>query len=750
MRKLMWFTLGFASACGLGAYLLRGAGLLVLAAVCAALAVTASFLGRKRRKLLPLALALLGMGVGCGVFYGYDALRVSPARAVDQQVMEIRLTADSYSWETDYGSAVDGTIQLEGQNYRVRLYLNEEAQITPGDTVTTQAKLRFTDEGGVNEPTFHRSNGIILLAYGRGEAVIAKGVTTIMDFPGVAARQIKEWIDEFFPGDTAGFAKALLLGDRTDLDIKHSTDFNTVGISHVVAVSGLHVSILFSLVYLISGKRRVLTAVLGIPAVVLLAAMVGFTPSVTRAAIMQILMMLALLVNREYDPPTALAFSVLAILVWNPLEITSAGFQMSVSSVAGIYLFSAPIREWLEKRLLPEKKPPRWKRRAGTWLSSGISVSLSASVFTVPLVAVYYHTVSLVSVAANLLILFAISFIFYGTMLTCLLGAFSAALGSIAGWIFAWPIRYVYAMAGLLAKIPLAAVYTRSVYIVLWLVFVYCLIGWLIIAKKKRPLISAMLSTVGLCVALIASFTEPMLDDYRVTALDVGQGHCVILQSDGHTFVVDCGGDHDQDAGEKAAQTLLGMGVSRIDGLILTHYDRDHAGGVEYLAQRIGIDRVYLPQTPDTDGLLPTILEVTEDAEQISVTDDLTISFGQARINIFAPEGGKTSNESCAAVLFQREKYDTLITGDLSAVREQLLLRRTVLPDLEVLVVGHHGSDTSTSSELLERTAPDAAFISVGCDNSYGHPSADVLERLSQFGCEIFRTDQMGDLIYRR
>ena len=190
------------------------------------------------------------------------------------------------------------------------------------------------------------------------------------------------------------------------------------------------------------------------------------------------------------------------------------------------------------------------------------------------------------------------------------------------------------------------------------------------------------------------------------------------------------------------------MGISRIDGLIITHYDRDHTGGVERLSSQIGIDRLYLPPAEESNELQQKILAALPDAERIWLDGDVEIRFGDCRIHIFSPETGKSGNESCAAVLFQRGKYDTLIISDRSAAQERSLLE-TGLPDLEVLVVGHHGSKSSTCPELLYRTKPEIALISVGA-NSYGHPAEEVLCRLRQYGCTIWRTDETGDLVFRR
>lgn len=743
----MWFSMGFGTACAVGAYLFRGAGLLLLGAVCLVLTIPGALFVRRWPVLAAVAALLAGVAAGCGVFAAYDAVRLSPARQADGTVQWITLTATDDSWETEYGCAVDGRITLEGQNYRTRLYLDEAWQIEPGDMIVLPAELRFTDEGGGKEPTFHRTNGIALLAYQEDEGTLIPGEESLWYFPARLRRSLETMMDDYFPEDTAPFARALLLGDKTELAYEHELDFRLTGVSHIVSVSGLHMSILFALVYRIGGKRRWLTTLLGIPALLLFAAMAGFTPSVTRAALMQMIMILALLLRREYDPPTALACAVVVMLGMNPLVVASVGFQMSVASVAGIYLFYGRLMKRFCAVLNTAGKTV--KARIAKAAASSFSVSLSATVLTVPLAACYFGTVSLVSLIANFLVVPAVSGIFYGIMLTCALGAVLPVLGSVVGWLVSWGIRYVFAVTGLLAELPMAAVYTQSVYIVMWLALVYGLILWVTVFRPGSVSPAIWWGVLGLCVALTASWLEPLLWDYRVTVLDVGQGQCILLQSRGNAFLVDCGGSDDADAGDKAAEALLAMGISRIDGLILTHYDRDHAGGVAYLGQRIGIERLYLPVPEGSEELIPAVLEAADEAEWIWLDTDVEISFGSCSIRIIAPETGKSGNESSAAVLFQNEKYDTLITGDMDAARERELLEKGVLPDLEVLIVGHHGSASSTSAELLYRTAPDIAVISVGAQNPYSHPAQEILDRLELYGCEIYRTDLMGDIVFR-
>ena len=744
MRKLMWFTIGYALSCAMGTYLLRGRGMLLMALVWL---LAAGLLKLREHPVFKRGMVLaLGCAVGCLVFFGYEWFVLQPIQGLDQEKTDLTIRVTGYSWDTEYGCAADGVTELAGREYKVRFYLNEPQALEPGDTVAMTAKLRLTDEGGAKEPTFHRTSGILGLAYQRGDAEVQRRTgEKLRDLPARWREKLLGIIEDRFPGDAAAFAKALLLGDKTDLSWEQTTDFSLSGISHIVAVSGLHVNILFAFVCLATGKRRFLLVIVGVPVLLFFGAMAGFTASVTRAVIMQILVLLALALNREYDPPTALSFAGLVMLGACPLTIAGIGFQLSFASVAGIFLFCPRLYNWM-KQFLPGKGKSL-RGRVERFIMASVAVTLSATVMTVPLTAIHFGVVSLVGVLTNLLVMPVVSLTFYGVMAVCALGCVHGGAAAGVDWLVAWPIRYVLTVAKTLAGIPLAAVYTASPYIVIWLVFLYGMLAWLARARKKRPGLVLGLGILGLCVSLMLSFLEPLTCDYRVTVLDVGQGQCIILQSEGSTFLVDCGGSYEDAAAEIAAAQLLSQGIGRIDGLILTHYDRDHAGGVQYLARRVEIGKVFLPMTEDADGCLRSVLDAVP--EQVEIDSELTIAFGDAQIQIFPAKDAGSGNDSCASVLFTREKCDTLITGDLSAAAEQRLLADYDLPDLEVLIVGHHGSKYSTCTELLEATAPDAAIISVGAGNSYGHPAREVLERLEAAGCVVYRTDLHGTIIYR-
>ncbi len=733
MRKLMWFTIGFAIACAFCAYLWmeRYWDLALCGGI---VGIGFLFLTRKIRAFRIPAAIFLGLAVGFFMFHIYDDLRLQEAKGLDGKSERVSVIVRDYSWDMSYGTACDGTIG----NIRVRVYLDDKVDLVPGNRLKGEFAFELTAGVGAEEVLYHRSEGILLYAYQRGNVTVERCWSTPMrDLPAVWRQELLETMDECFPNDAAPFAKALLLGDRTDIDYETNTNFKVSGISHIIAVSGLHVSILFGVVYFLSGRRRVLTAMIGVPVVLIFAAVAGFTPSITRAAIMQCLLMLSMLCQREYDGPTALSFAALVMLMGNPMVITSVSFQLSFACMAGIFLFAEPISKWL----LDEKRLGRWDCGLIRQIASGISVSLGSCVLTTPLCAVHFGTVSLIGPLTNLLTLWVITFIFYGVMLVCLLK--SAVLGGI----IAWPIRYVLECSDLLAEFPLAAVYTKSVYIIAWLVLVYVLLGIYLAAKEKPATIFSAAAVLTLCLALGLSWAEPWTDNCRMTVLDVGQGQAILLQGDGKTFLVDCGGSNDDTVADVTAETLLSQGISRLDGIILTHYDRDHVGGLPNLLTRIDTDLLLLPHSYDEYGVGDSLRKLVPKAVTVMEDQDLTV--GNVKIRLFAPESFNSGNESSMCVLFQAGKCDILITGDRGEAGERLLLKYHDLPDVDALVVGHHGGKNSATETLLRAVQPEYAFISVEEGNRYGHPRIETLRRLYEFGCIIYRTDENGTIIFR-
>ena len=745
MRKLMWFTIGFTAACVAGVYLVYGKWLWLLGAIC--LMGMLGVLWLKSRYSAVAVCILFGCAISFFWLFGFDRLYLQPVRTMDGQADIFQIEVTEYSRSTGIGVVAEGKTKIQGKTYHIQFYINEHIDLSPGDCVNGGFMLRYTGIGSAN-PTYHQGRGIFLLAYPKGmiDAQTNPSVPSRYFAP-VLRQKILNIVDTVFPEDTSAFAKALLIGDTQDLSYETVTALKGSGVYHIVAVSGLHVSILVALVCLVCFRRRFLTAIIGIPLLWVFAAVTGLSPSVVRACIMQSLVLLAFVVDEQYDSPTALAVAVLVLLVCNPLTITSISFQLSVGCILGIFLFSERIHNYLlkEKPIGPIKGKGR-KTKLIRWAVGSVSVTLSAMLITTPLCALYFGGVSIVGVLTNLLLLWLVSLVFYGIMVACVLGALWLPLGIGIGWILSWPIRIILWVTNMISRVPVSSVYTSSIYIVLWLVFAYVMVVVFVKAKKKHPWIMTSCLALGLIVAIAFSWIEPRMDNFRFTAVDVGQGQCLILQSGGKYYMVDCGGDTGDKAADKASQLLLSQGVFRLDGLIITHYDEDHAGGADQLLSRIPAKKIYMPVTEGDSRLRDELAH--KYSEKICWVKSQT-QLNDADITIYPSIDQEDANESSLCILFQPADCDILITGDRSFDGEMELIEQVELPDLEIIVAGHHGSKTSTSWELLNETRPDVAIISVGADNRYGHPTWETLERLDLFGCGIYRTDLEGTIIFR-
>ena len=280
MRKLMWICLGFGLACVLGTYFL--ASCLPLIGVCGMIAAVGTFLlFRKRVWGKRLVCFLIGCAAGMLWFHAFSSGYLHVVRNMDGKTIHVTAQCVDYSEETDFGTTVEGTTKIGKRNYRVRFYLNGTVDVAPGDYLS--GYFAFSSTVWQNSSSYNASEGIFLLASQKSDCQLRKvSQVPLHLYPSVLRRELVDRIDESFSDDTAPFARALLLGDRSGIDYETNTSFRISGISHVIAVSGLHVTILFGLIYVLCLKKRLLTAIFGIFGLILFAAVAGFSPTARR------------------------------------------------------------------------------------------------------------------------------------------------------------------------------------------------------------------------------------------------------------------------------------------------------------------------------------------------------------------------------------------------------------------------------------------------------------------------------------
>lgn len=748
MRKLCWFTLPF---CGAAFAACLGLPVLVpIGLICAALGLLAGCLKR-----LPVCLACLGIAVGLLWFQGYSALFRSPALELAGQTTGFSATVTTFPQETSIGSfRVEARLHLNGSpDPEVILYTGASGEdLLPGDQISGTAQFRSADIVRGESVSYYEARGIYLQGSVTGTPICERSAQApLRVWPVCIAQAIKDSVQTIFPADVSALMTALLTGDKANLSDSTYSSLQRSGTAHIVAVSGLHLSFFAGFLALFFRRRSKLGAALTILLVILFAAVAGFTPSVTRAAVMIIMTMIAPLLGREADPPTTLSAALFLLVACNPYSIQSVSLQLSFASVAGIHLTSGPLYRAMTRSMgSGGKLPRRLCRKLYRTFAANLSVTLGALLLTTPLTAWYFGTVSLISPVTNLLTLWAVSLAFAPGLILTLLGIAFPTLAAV----FTFPVtiltRYVLWATRALGSLSFSSLSMDSTYLCVWLVLVYVLLLIVLLRKYRRPILPVCSGIVALCAALILTRASLLSPSLSITMLDVGQGQSILLCSGGRTALIDCGGSKDN-AGDIAADYLQSLGISHLDLLLLTHCHNDHANGVPELFARLDISSIVLPDLQNDDSSYRAeILSLAHDSgTAVTLLDNnRTLTFGEAELNLYAPLGDGGTNEEGLFVMATCDEFDFLITGDANSFVESLLVKYNSPPDIEVLAIGHHGSKNSTSELLLDAAKPETCLISVGY-NTYGHPAEETLARLAARDIDIYRTDRMGHLTIR-
>ena len=751
MRILAAFAFSFAAAVfgtvygGLDPLLLPLGGGLALAAVVTGLAV------RRKSRTRTRALLILS-GLACGFLWTalYMAVFFQPARDLDGQTVRLTATVADWPQEGSYGGCTVLVRAETGGGVKVSAILYTDGQgagLRPGDRIETIAHCTLGDRTFAGEKiTYYTAKGIFLRAqaYGRLEVERPAHVPP-QYFAAWASRALKTGIDAAFPEDVAG--------NRDSLTDEFTTSLERAGLSHTVAVSGMHLAFLASLLTALLGRGRRSTALFTILWVALFCGIAGNTPSVLRAAVMILMLQLAPLLDRERDGPTSLALALFLLLWVNPFSAAHIGLQLSFTAVAGILLVSDRVQGWLLKKLRMDQlsKPRGWGEqllRAGPYFAvSTLSATLGASVLTIPLVAVHFNMVSLISPLSNLLTLWAIGFLFLGGLGAGALAIVLPGPAAVLAIPFTGLVHYLQWVIDLLSRPALAALPLESVYYRAWLVLVYALLLVFIRTRGRRPVWMPLAAgAAALLLAVTLTRASFYAGELAVTVLDVGQGQSVLIRRRGVLTLVDCGGDSRDDPGDVAANYLQALGGDCVDLLVLSHYHADHANGVPQLLNRVAVGEIILPDVEEDSPLRAEILAIAKE-KGIPVRFVRGTTRFTGGVTVLPPlmDTG-SSNELGLTVLATAGETDVLITGDMEREGELRLVETVALPDIEVLVAGHHGSNTSNTRELLETVRPELALISVGQNNKYGHPGWDALARLDEIGAKIYRTDLYGTI----
>ena len=750
MRVLTTIGFSFSAGVFLAALLPWNGWQLYAAGGVLLLALAWLFAARKQKYFRRGLLILLPLAVSLAYFAGYDHLVRQPIEDRCGAASDFTATVCDWPQATERGAKI--TVELEGY-HRARAVLYGEAELLaarPGDTVTGTAQWQSAAHFDSDDVTHFNARGVYALLYGREDVRLSAGDGDALRWlPQRAGKDFREKVAAIWDDPrVSGFLTAELTGDKSAMDDGDYLAMQETGLAHLFAVSGLHCAFLVTLLALLIYRRQRLLCAVTIPLLLFYMVMVGMSPSVVRACIMQIFLLIAPLFQRGSDPLTSLAAALLVILLCNPFAAASVSLQLSFSATLGMVLLSPRLYKLLTGWYKGKCRP---LRTALCFVAANLSATLSAVVFTAPLTAWYFRIFVLVAPLSSLLAVPAAGWSFMAAFVTVLLGFVWLPLASLLGWISWALVRYILWIANGMMSWRYHAVYFTNPYLIYWLLFLYAaFIGCAATPDGKRKyLLASALSVLTLTAAIWVNRQDYQYGVLTALTLDVGQGESVILTSGGETALVDCGSSNSyKDPGGLAADTLHSMGVRELSAVVVTHYHADHTNGLYEVLRRIPVQTIYLPDIEDEYGVRERLVSLAEEkgAQVTYVTKETADTLGDTVLTIYPPvQSGGDLNELGLTALASAGDFDLLITGDMSGSTEKKLVETYALPDIEVLVVSHHGSRYSSNIRFLKSVTPEAAVISVG-DNNYGHPSEETLQRLLAVGADIWRTDQQGTI----
>ena len=571
------------------------------------------------------------------------------------------------------------------------------------------------------------------------------------------------------PDPQAGLAQALLLGIRSDLPAAVKDDFRTAGMSHLLAISGLHVGVVMTLTLsaagAIAGRGSPPAAVITLLTVWGYAILSGLDPPVARAAIMGSLVLGSALLGRGLRGPTALLLAAALMLGVEPELLGSLSFLLSFSAMAGVIialplitlvsaLATAPLAAFRSGAAL-------WTQHIVSLLVASVIISLLTTLATMPLVAAHFGVIPLMSVPATILAMPALPFALLSALITAVVGLISAPLAMAVGALAWAPLSWLMAVAGAMPPHLLTAEWLAGPAAMVWYGALGLLI-WLASASSMRRRLAELRrrmrwrpagATAALAAAIPVIIIIIVLLTARIAAagadgrlhihiLDIGQGDAILVVTpDGRQLLID--GGPDPAAALQALGRLLPPTDRTLDIVAVTHLDSDHSGGLLGVLTRYRAGIVLQGATSPDSALYPQWQAVLAQQEQPAATlrAGHRIQLGNAvTLEVLSPSGDDailppgirpSANNASLAMRLDYGAISFLFTGDIeSDLERRLATQYGDRLQADVLKVAHHGSRTSTTPEFLQAVNPRAAVISAGKDNRFGHPHPEVTARL--------------------
>lgn len=723
--------------------------------------------------------------------------------------------------------------EIDGKKQNIKLILDinkgkNKQNITFGNEIELIGKIEEAKPAqnykGFDYKEYLKTKGI----YGTISAEEFKIITEnklnfFSNFINLLKNNMKSNINKILNKDEAALCIGILIGDRESISDETESNFKKSNLTHMLAVSGSHITyIIVAMASMLSKTGKKFTKITTIIFLIFFTAITGFTASVERATIMGILVLIASLINRKSDTINNLGISSLIILICNPYTITDMGFLLSYGGTIGIVLLSGKISRGLNKtvekfggkklkkvtdtskeenNLIKKKisngKNQNLKRELKSkvikYIIEAFSITLSANLIIIPIMAYSFSTFSITFWISNILagpimeISTILGFIVY--FISIIFIPFAKFIGIILNILLFLLLK----IAEISSKFPGASIYIKTPY------FIECIIYYLMLflifsknrfkrknkklylkktiykanrfykserqkssiqIKKRLTNYKKILAILTIILILTINIIPILNKDLEIYFINVGQGDSTLIKTpqDKH-ILIDGGGSEfgNFDVGENILLPyLLDRRITTLDYIIISHYDSDHIAGLFSVMKNLNVKNIIVSKQGKVSENLKTFEQIVKE-RNINVIvakkgDKITID-KYSYIDILFPEekliNDNILNNNSIVANFYSLGLKMLFTGDVEEIAEERLIQlygKTDKLHAHILKVAHHGSKTSSIQSFLDLVNPQIALIGVGKDNKFGHPNEGVLERLSKFTNKIYRTDISGEI----
>ena len=669
--------------------------------------------------------------------------------------------------------------------------------LLPGDRLLVKATLNrphsFATPGAFNYQQYLADQSIRITGWIRSPAHILKiseapseAKTPWQYLPERLRHQISLAIDPLLDDKVRGLYKAILIGERGDIPPDQTDDFNASGLTHLLSISGMHMSMLALLVILmftwllrqstwilLHTRAPKLAAALSFPALIGYALITGLDPPVVRAFVMTAVFLLAIMIDRQNNVAGNIALAAFLLLIWQPTSLFSVSFQLSFAAVTAICLTLPLLR--LEKDSPAPKETDTAKRlkRLQKLFWAGILISIVAMLGTAPLTIFHFNRFSPISplttlLAAPLMCYWSLPIGLIALLVLPIAPSLAAQLFSIGSW----GITATSSLAHFAGQLPISSVWlpTPSIFeVVLWYIFLLALLGW---QTKKACRLLALLSLIAaLSIPLIIAHNRLQATDTVVTYLDVGQGSATLLElPNAKTILIDGGGAFTErfNVGQGViAPFLWQKRITGLDAIVLTHLHSDHYSGLPFIVARFKPETLWINGELPFDQLFAALMQETrannvrtaipkakeflfaDGPVSLQVISDLHLQGSQPNPENQSQKTGSNANESSLVLKLRHGETSFLFPGDIESGDEQLLLNKEVDVHADVLLAPHHGRATSSSEEFIEKVAPRYVVLSTSPFAKSERLTSDAIQKYQAAGTTVFTTARDGAITFR-